>query len=291
MACSRRPVVWAIFVLSAASAALAGGRVPPLSTAPDETPWSFHLLVDLGAGAFLGRGVPVPLAASLRVSPSLAVLDDRLRLGATGAISFCDPGLEALVGPRVSVDVRRLRAGDAGELARLQIGAEALRGKSHAQLLGAFARLELPEVVGFTAYLGRETERRDWRVELAIGAVFVRAHHEAPRARATEALASVYQSVWLKSRTKLMAAAAADPKMAERLAPCLRRFAHRAPAGEAALVRALQDAGLEVLAEGDLGLSDTRRSAWAEFPEEALDDHLFVLTVLDAWRNVLDIAR
>src|SRR4051812_32729005 len=100
MACSRRPVAWAIFVLGAASAASGGGRLPPLPTSPDETPWSFHLPIDLGAGAFLGRGVPVPLTASLRVSPSIALLDERVRLGATGAVLFRDPGLEALVGPR-----------------------------------------------------------------------------------------------------------------------------------------------------------------------------------------------
>src|SRR5689334_16326010 len=102
MACSRRPVVWTIFVLGGVASASAGGRVPPIPTSPDETGWSFHLPVDLGAGAILGRGTPVPLAASLRVSPGVGFADDRLRLGATAAVFFRNPGLVAAAGPRLS---------------------------------------------------------------------------------------------------------------------------------------------------------------------------------------------
>jgi len=158
MACSRRPGVWTVFVLGGvASLASAGGRVPPIPTSPDETSWSFHLPIDLGAGA--------------------------------------------------------------------------------------------------------------------------------------EPLDSAYQSVWLKSRTKLMAAVAADPSLPDRLRPWIRRATRHAPADEPALVRTLREAGLDVLARGDLGVGETRRSAWAEFPDEALDDRRLVRVILDAWRDVLGVRR
>lgn len=288
MACSRRLGLVTVFLLGAAPLSSAQRAVPLFA---ESSGLSFHLPADLGVGIFAGRGSPVPATASFRLSPMLGLIDGRIRVGVSGAAFLRNPGIEALVGPRAAIEVHRSRAGGAGEIARLQVGGEALWGKADATLLGGFVRIELPEVLGFGAHFGRETRRHDWRFELVVGTAMVRAAHGSRAGRTIGALGSVYDSVRIKSRSKLLAASHTDPTLAPRLEGLLRRVDRNAPASLDALEKALEEADLGVLASGDLGLADTRRSAAAEFPQDTIEESAFLRAVFAAWRDTLSAAR
>jgi hypothetical protein len=264
---------------------LTGAEAPPPPPTTPEVGGRFQVAADLGGGFFAHRGRPVPVSASLRIIPLAAVAGGRLRLGATAAVLVENPGLSAAAGPRLSVEVHRM--GTSSDLARLYLGAEALAGSGDARLFGGFASVELPEVVAVTAYAGRETRRRSWRIELAIGATLHARRHAVRAGPRLLPLRTVYDAVWVSARTKLIAAMAGDARLRARLSSLLQDWVTFPPADGAAFGRALDAARLTALGSADLGLADIRRAAAASFPGETIDERAFVLTVLQSWRDTL----
>jgi hypothetical protein len=106
---------------------------------PDKLPYgpSFVVPLELAQGVTLGRGDPAPYAASARLYPTYILDRQRqLRVAAAAGFALVNPGLEALIGGRLSKSVFEVNAGPIRGVGA-HLGIEGLYGTSDRALLGA----------------------------------------------------------------------------------------------------------------------------------------------------------
>jgi len=155
--------------------ASAQGTLPCEAPAQQSSGAVFHVPLEAGGGFILGREGGTPFTASLRLHPSIGLLNDALRIGPSGGVFYENPAWLGLFGGRLSY---RLWSSDlfpsvnvmsvhlAGEgLARIGSG-------GGAQVSGAVV-LNLGEVIAISLRGARDLHRKETLVELSLSSDIV----------------------------------------------------------------------------------------------------------------------
>lgn len=161
--------------IALATLASAQGTLPCDAPAQQRSGAVFHLPLEVGGGLILGREGTTPFTASLRLHPSIGLLDDALRIGPSGGFFYENPAWMGLLGGRVSYRLWNSELLPMSSAMSVHLAGEGLArigSGGGAQVSGAVV-FNLGEVIAISLRGARDLHRKETLLELSLSSDIV----------------------------------------------------------------------------------------------------------------------